>query len=75
MLAIGVFISVFGFDKDSGEMEVLSLHPGVPLSDLQQNMGWEPRLSPQLSTTPPPSESELGIIRKQMKLEEKRKVG
>ncbi len=68
-------MAVFGFERDSGEMEVLSLHPGVPLSDLQQNMGWEPRLSPQLSTTPPPSESELGIIRKQMKLEEKRKVG
>ena len=58
-------MAVFGFSEESGEMEVLSLHPGVALATLRQNMGWEPRVAPALSVTEPPSATELSAIRAQ----------
>lgn len=68
-------MAVFGFAEDTGEMEILSLHPGVTLAELRQNMGWEAPLSSGFSTTPPPSDAELAVIREQAGSEEKLVVG
>ncbi len=55
-------LAVYHFDDD-GEMRLDSLHPDTTLDDVHASMGWEVRVSPDLSTTPPPSAEELQLIR------------
>ena len=38
-------LATFGFDEETGEMTLLTLHPGVTLDDVRANMGWDPRLA------------------------------
>lgn len=51
------------YDFDGGEMRVVSLHPGVTLDRVRENLGWEPHVAPDLATTPPPSAEELHLLR------------
>lgn len=51
------------YDFEDGEMRVVSLHPGVTLDRVRENLGWEPRTAPDLATTAPPSEAELHLLR------------
>lgn len=51
------------YDFAGGEMRVVSLHPGVTLERVRENLGWEPRVSPTLATTPPPTADELRLLR------------
>jgi glutaconate CoA-transferase subunit B len=44
-------------------MEVLSLHPGVTLEDVQQNTGFEIGAANELTGTEPPGERELAVLR------------
>ncbi len=57
-------LAVYGFT--AGEMTVESLHPGVTLDDVRQNLGWEPRLAARVGTTEPPRPDELRIIRAEL---------
>ncbi len=57
-------LAVYGFT--AGEMTVESLHPGVTLDDVRQNLGWEPRLAARVGTTEPPRPDELRIIREEL---------
>ncbi|MBA3738999.1 MAG: CoA-transferase subunit beta, partial [Actinobacteria bacterium] len=59
-------LATFGFDGESGEMTLLTLHPGVTLEDVKANMGWDPRLAPDLSETPPPTDDELRLLREEL---------
>jgi glutaconate CoA-transferase subunit B len=59
-------IAVHGFDPDTGEMTVLSLHPGITLDDVRGSMGWEPKVSPDIGTTEAPSAEELRLIREEL---------
>jgi acyl CoA:acetate/3-ketoacid CoA transferase beta subunit len=59
-------LAVHGFDSDTGEMTVLTLHPGVTLDDVRGSMGWEPRIASDLGTTEPPSAEELRLIREEL---------
>jgi glutaconate CoA-transferase subunit B len=59
-------LAVHGFDPDTGEMTVLSLHPGITLDDVRGNMGWEPKVAPDLGTTEAPSAEELRLIREEL---------
>jgi glutaconate CoA-transferase, subunit B len=59
-------MAVFGFHRESSEMELQSLHPGVTMSEFRESMGWQPLVSPKLSTTLPPSPEEVLLIRAQM---------
>jgi glutaconate CoA-transferase, subunit B len=59
-------LGTYGFDPASGEMTLLTLHPGVTLEDVRANMGWEPRVSDPLGETPPPSPEELRLIRDEL---------
>jgi glutaconate CoA-transferase subunit B len=52
-------LATFGFDEETGEMTLLTVHPGVSVDDVRANMGWEPRVSESLAQTPPPTEGEL----------------
>jgi glutaconate CoA-transferase, subunit B len=59
-------LAVHGFDPDTGEMTVLSLHPGVTLDDVRGSMGWEPTISSDLASTEAPSAEELRLIREEL---------
>jgi glutaconate CoA-transferase subunit B len=49
-----------------GEMQLDSLHPGVTLERIRESMGWEPRVSSSVSQTPPPTASEIRMIREDL---------
>lgn len=50
----------------NGEMTLSSLHPGCTIEDVQNNTGWDIRISPDLRTTDQPSSAELRIIREDL---------
>jgi glutaconate CoA-transferase subunit B len=59
-------LGTYGFDETSGEMTLLTLHPGVSLEQVRENMGWEPKVAEDLGETPPPTDEELRIIRREL---------
>jgi glutaconate CoA-transferase, subunit B len=59
-------LATFGFDRETGEMELATLHPGVSLDDVRSNTGWEPRVSADLMETPPPLAEELRLVREEL---------
>jgi glutaconate CoA-transferase subunit B len=59
-------LATYGFDGETGEMELATLHPGVTLEDVRVNTGWEPRVSPSLVETRPPSDDELRLVREEL---------
>lgn len=58
-------LAVFRFDAD-GEMRVESLHPGVSADALRDAMAWEPRWSPDVGETRPPTDEEMRLIRQEL---------
>jgi len=59
-------LGTYGFDEETGEMTLLTMHPGVTLEQVRESMGWDPRVSPDLGETPPPTEEELRLIREEL---------
>jgi glutaconate CoA-transferase subunit B len=59
-------LGTYGFDGGSGEMTLLTLHPGVTLEQVRENMGWDPKVAPDLGETPPPTDEELRLIREEL---------
>jgi glutaconate CoA-transferase subunit B len=59
-------LGVYGFDEETGEMTLRTLHPGVTLDDVRENMAWEPRIADDLGTTEAPSAEELRLIREEL---------
>ncbi len=57
---------VFGFDETSREMRLESLHPGVELSDVQEEVSWDLSVVPDLHQTEPPSAEELCLLREEL---------
>ena len=55
--------ALFDFDNAEREMQLVSLYPGVALSDVRALMGWEVRVAAQLTETPAPTEMELAAYR------------
>jgi len=51
------------FDDETGEMVVVSLHPGVTIEKVQENTPWKLKVAPKLETTPEPTEKELATLR------------
>ena len=58
-------LGIYHPDPD-GELQLDSLHPGVTLDRVKESMGWEPRVSASLATTPAPKEAELRMIREEL---------
>jgi glutaconate CoA-transferase, subunit B len=56
-------LGTYVFDEATGEMTLVTVHPGVTLDDVEANMGWEPRVADELGETPPPTDEELRLIR------------
>ena len=57
---------VFRFDKEMGEMLLESLHPGVELAEVREEVGWELKVAPDLAETEPPTEEELRLLREEL---------
>ena len=55
-------LCVFELDHASRELQLVSLHPGVELADVERETGFEVVRSPSLDRTQPPSAAELELI-------------
>jgi len=51
------------FDEESGEMMLVSLHPGVTAEKVQQNTPWKLKVASRLEQTPAPTEKEIVTLR------------
>jgi glutaconate CoA-transferase, subunit B len=56
-------LGVFGFEAKSRRMQLLALHPGASLEQVRDNTGFDVLVSPDLTTTKPPTDEELSILR------------
>ncbi len=59
-------LGTYSFDDATGEMTLVTLHPGVSIDDVRANMGWEPKVSKDLGVTEPPTAEELRLIREDL---------
>ncbi len=63
---------IFRFDEEmadaagANEMVLESLHPGVELAEVREEVGWELKVAPDLSETEPPTEEELRLLREEL---------
>jgi glutaconate CoA-transferase, subunit B len=58
-------LGIWRFDE-TGEMRLDSLHRGATLDDVNAATGWQPKVAPELATTPPPTAQELRLIREEL---------
>jgi glutaconate CoA-transferase subunit B len=56
-------LAIMGYHEATKRMEVLSLHPGVTLEQVQANTGFAIGAHADLATTAAPTETELRILR------------
>jgi glutaconate CoA-transferase subunit B len=56
-------LAILGYHEQTRRMEVLSLHPGVTPDQVRQQTGFTLGVREPLSTTPPPNDEELRILR------------
>jgi glutaconate CoA-transferase subunit B len=56
-------LAVMGYHEQTKRMEVLSLHPGVPLAKVREATQFELHVHSPLAVTEPPSEEELRLLR------------
>src|SRR5438046_1005192 len=59
-------LAVLGYHEETKRMQVLSLHPGIGLDQVQQATGFELSVREPLATTTPPTELELRILREEV---------
>jgi glutaconate CoA-transferase subunit B len=62
--AIVTSMAVLGFDPNRREAVLLTYHPGTTGEQVRGQTGWDLRVSPTASPTPPPTEAELAVIRR-----------
>jgi len=55
---------IFRFDKNTKEMYLDQVHPGVSVDDIKKDVPWDLKISPDLEETPPPSDEEIDFIRR-----------
>jgi glutaconate CoA-transferase subunit B len=56
-------LGVFDFEPTSRRRRLIALHPGATVEDVQANTGFEVLVAPTLTTTTPPTDEELAILR------------
>jgi glutaconate CoA-transferase subunit B len=56
-------LCVFEPDPTTKEMIVTSIHPGVTREQIQDNTGWPVRYAAKVAETPPPTATELEVLR------------
>ncbi|CAN5428555.1 CoA-transferase subunit beta [soil metagenome] len=56
-------LAIMGYHPQSCRMQVLSLHPGIELKQVQQATGFALEVADELESTSPPTAAELEILR------------
>jgi len=56
-------LGIFGFEERSKRMQLIALHPGITIEQVQANTGFELLIAVELAVTDPPSEHELKTLR------------
>ncbi len=56
-------LCVMKFDDSTGEMMLVSLHPGVTIEKVQENTPWKLKVAEKLEQTQAPTEKELTVVR------------
>ena len=59
-------MGIFHFDGKTGEMTLTGLHPGVTVEEVQEEISWTLKVSPDLKDADAPSTEQLRIIRKEL---------
>jgi glutaconate CoA-transferase subunit B len=59
-------LCVFDFAPDGNRMRIRSLHPGITLEQVMDNMGFEPEVIDGLEETEPPAARELEMLRQRV---------
>jgi glutaconate CoA-transferase subunit B len=59
-------LGILGFHDESKEMMLLSVHPGVTVEEVVENTSFKLIIPDQVSTTQPPTEEELKILREEI---------
>ncbi len=65
MLAVVTDIGILEPD-DTGELMLAALHPGKTVQDAKENTGWDLKIADKVSTTEPPGNHELHILRNEL---------
>jgi glutaconate CoA-transferase subunit B len=50
-------------DSVTKELVLTSVHPGVTVQSVIEATGWALKVEPEVRTTPPPTETELSVLR------------
>ena len=56
---------IFNFDNEQKKMQIESLHPGVTLEEVLDNMNFKPLIPETLATTPEPTDEQIRVIRQE----------
>jgi glutaconate CoA-transferase subunit B len=56
-------MAIFRFDETTKEAYLDSVHPGLTMEDVKKEVSWDLKVSPNVTTTKPPTKEEVGIIR------------
>jgi glutaconate CoA-transferase subunit B len=56
-------LAIMGFERASKRMQIIALHPGVTIDQVQANTGFELEVAAEVETTAPPTEQELAVLR------------
>ncbi|MGF1582259.1 MAG: CoA-transferase subunit beta [Gemmataceae bacterium] len=59
-------LAILGYHEQTKRMQVLSLHPGVSMEQVQENTGFPIGAIDEVGTTIPPSEEELRILKEEV---------
>ncbi|MBW1723019.1 MAG: 3-oxoacid CoA-transferase, partial [Deltaproteobacteria bacterium] len=59
-------LGVMGFDDDTKEMTLLSVHPGVTVEQVKENTCFELHVGGEVAVTEPPSPEELRLLREEI---------
>jgi len=61
--AVVTSLGTLKFDEETGEMMLVSVHPGSSVEKVQENTPWPIKVADPLAQTPEPSEKELATLR------------
>ncbi len=59
-------MGVYRFDGESREMVLNSIHPGISVEKVRESVGWDLKVSNDLTETDPPTPEEIRIIREEL---------
>ncbi len=61
--AVITTLGILRFDRDSREMILTSVHPGITVEEVQAHTGWPLRVAGEVDRTPVPTAAELKMLR------------